>query len=171
MTRPTLIVFAHDRSAVVSPKVFMRTLLFATSKRGRVAESMYISVYRSDSRIDFTLGAYGDNNLVVNSGFFVGEDGFSTYHHFLLQDDTNPFRFTAGEYRLDFYIVLVGDRKHKKLFSQNLYVSSEEAAQLQNQDAGLFFSWSPSSSKYLSRLDLRPTSPNLDDLKKFFQST
>jgi hypothetical protein len=32
------------------PKVFLRTLLFATSKRGRVIESMHVALSRNETR-------------------------------------------------------------------------------------------------------------------------
>ena len=44
MTQPTVIYFGPDaprgREGSPPPKVYLRTLLFATSKRGRVIESM-----------------------------------------------------------------------------------------------------------------------------------
>lgn len=50
MTQPTVIYFGPDapRSRNVSPppKVYLRTLLFSTSKRGRVIESMHVTLSR-----------------------------------------------------------------------------------------------------------------------------
>jgi hypothetical protein len=42
MTRPALVGFLFDPPAG-EPKVFFRTLLFATGKRGHIVESLYLS--------------------------------------------------------------------------------------------------------------------------------
>ena len=48
MTQPTIIHFGSDSSRSAdeppTPKVYLRTLLFSTSKRGRVIESMYVAL-------------------------------------------------------------------------------------------------------------------------------
>jgi hypothetical protein len=49
MTKPTLIVFTHeelstpDRRTV--PKIFLRTLLYSTAKRGWVIENMFVNLH------------------------------------------------------------------------------------------------------------------------------
>jgi hypothetical protein len=53
MTQPTTIYFGPDgpkRSGSPSAKVYIRMLLFASSKRGRVVESMFVVITRNESR-------------------------------------------------------------------------------------------------------------------------
>jgi hypothetical protein len=78
MTQPTVIFFGPDSSRsqeLALPKVYLRTLLFATSKRGRVIEGMYIALSRNETRQNFNIWVYGDEKLVRGSGLFVGETG------------------------------------------------------------------------------------------------
>jgi hypothetical protein len=158
MTQPTVIFFGPDgaRSARVAtlPKVFLRTLLFSTSKRGRIVESMYITLSCEDIIQDFSVWTYGERNqLVRGSGLFVGETGVEANHHFLISKNTEPFNFIEGQYRLDVYAHLLGDRNRSLLFSQSLNVSAEEADAIGQNDAGLYFDWSPHETQYLTHLD------------------
>src|ERR1700738_3748386 len=106
MTQPTVIFFGPDGGTPVRdarPKVFLRTLLFSTSKRGRVVESLHVRLSRGESRQNFTIWVYGDDKLVRGSGLFIGETGVATNHHSLLPEDAPPFRFTAGIYLLEVF--------------------------------------------------------------------
>src|SRR5216684_1456715 len=75
MTQPTIIFFGADvprskRDAPL-PKVCLRTLLFATAKRGRVVESMHVALSRNETHQNFNIWVYGDQQLVRGSGLFV----------------------------------------------------------------------------------------------------
>src|SRR5271168_5665799 len=144
------------------PKVYLRTLLFATSKRGRVVESMHVALSRNETHQNFNIWVYGDERLVRGSGLFVGEAGISANHRFLAPRDGSSFRFTEGRYRMDVFAQLLGDRQRRMLFSQTLEVPREVAAQLAEPDCGLYFDWGPDSSCYLSHIDKRPPLPNED---------
>jgi hypothetical protein len=160
MTQPTVIYFgpdkAHDDSEVPPPKVYLRTLLFSTSKRGRVIECMYVALSRNESRQNFNVWVYGEKSLVRGSGLFVGETGVEANHHFLTPRDDNSFRFTAGHYTLEVFARLLGDSSNMRLFSQSLDISQEIAAALSEPDAGLYFDWGPDSSRYLPHIEKRP---------------
>jgi hypothetical protein len=158
MTQPTVIFFGPDgpRSArsETLPKVFLRTLLFSTSKRGRIVESMYVTLSCEDIVQDFAVWTYGERNqLVRGSGLFVGETGVEANHHFLISKHTDPFAFIPGLYRLDVYAHLLGDRGRTLLFSESLEISSENSDAIGDADAGLYFDWSPNEMKYLPHLD------------------
>lgn len=79
MTQPTVIFFGPDAARshdqIPLPKVYLRSLLFATSKRGRVIECMYVALSRNETRQNFNVWVYGDERLVRGSGLFVGETG------------------------------------------------------------------------------------------------
>jgi hypothetical protein len=153
MTQPTVIFFGPDSER--SSKVFLRTLLFSTSKRGRVIESTHVALSRNETHQNFNIWVYGDEKLVRGSGLFVGETGVSANHHFLMPDGSS-FGFTEGHYRVNVYAKLVGDRSPKLLFSQSLEISRDISLQLAEQNAGLYFDWGPDSSRYLTHIDKRP---------------
>jgi len=171
MTQPAVIFFGPDapRSAdrSPSPKVYLRTLLFSTSKRGRVIESMHVTLVRNETRQNFNIWVYGNERLVRGSGLFVGETGVEANHHFLTPHDGTAFTFVEGHYRMVVFARLLGDRKQTQLFSQELDISRETAASLEQPSAGLYFDWGPDSSRYLSDVDERPPSPRSD---KFLES-
>jgi len=171
MTQPTVIYFGPDapRSNIDSPlpKVYLRTLLFSTSKRGRVIESMHISLSRNETHQNFNIWVYGDQRLVRGSGLFVGETGVEANHHFLTPKDATSFQFIEGHYRMDVFARLLGDKKQTRLFTQTLEVSPELAAKLTEARAGLYFDWGPDSSRYLPHVETRPPSP---DPEKFLEA-
>jgi hypothetical protein len=143
---------------------FLRTLLFATSKRGRVVESMYVTLSRNESQHNFNVLVYGDDKLVRGSGLFVGETGVAANHHFLVPRDGSHFRFVEGCYRMQVFVQLLGSRGRALLFSQTLDIDREMAEQLQQEDCELYFDWGPDSLRYLPHVAKRPALPNKDFL-------
>jgi len=170
MTQPTVIFFGPDmprsRDEAVLPKVFLRTLLFSTSKRGRVIESMHVALSRNETHQNFNIWVYGDEKLVRGSGLFVGETGVAAHHHFLIPRDGSGFRFTAGRYRLEVFAHLLGDKVKTRLFSQTLEISPEAGDALAELSAGLYFDWGPDSSRYLPHVEKRPPSPDPEEFLK-----
>jgi hypothetical protein len=120
MTQPTVIFLGPDpprsHNKPPSPKIYLRTLLFSTSRRGRIIQSMYVALSRNETRQNFNIWVYGEERLVRGSGLFVGETGVEANHHFLTPKDANSFRFTEGHYRLDVFAHLLGDQKQTRLF-------------------------------------------------------
>ena len=171
MTQPTIIFFGPDtpRSShdPALPKVFLRTLIFATSKRGRVIQSMHVALARNETIQNFNVWVYGDEKLVRGSGLFVGESGVAANHHFLIPRDGASFRFTEGIYRVNVFAHLLGDRKPILLFTQTLEISQHLAKQLEEADAGLYFDWGPDSSRYLAHIDKRQPRPAPEDFLDF----
>lgn len=164
MTQPTVIYFGPDAPRSGNrrplPKVFLRTLLFATSKRGRIVESMHVTLTRNESRQNFNIWVYGDNKLVRGSGLFVGETGLTANHHFLTPDDGNTFQFLSGKYRMTLHARLLGDSRQRLLFSQELDIAPETSEALEVPGTGLYFDWGPDSSCYLQHVEKRPPSPD-----------
>jgi len=168
MTQPTVICFGPDMPRPGNPsppKVYLRSLLFATSKRGRVIECLYVTLSRNESRQNFNVWVYGGEKLVRGSGLFVGETGVEAHHHFLSPRDENGFQFTEGRYRLEVFARLLGDAKNVRLFSQVLEISRETAGEMRQPHAGLYFDWGPDSLSYLQHVEMRPPSP--DATEKF----
>jgi len=154
MSRPTTIFFGPDsRDDSSNPKIYLRTLLFSTSKRGRILESMHVSLSRNQTHQTFNIWVYGEEKLVRGSGLYVGETGVATNHHFLLPKDNSQFTFLVGTYRLEVFAKLLGDFRPVKLFNQMLEVSSEEAQKLTDGGSGLYFDWGPDSSRYHAHVE------------------
>lgn len=167
MTQPTVIFFGPDGTRnpqeLPLPKIFLRTLLFSTSKSGRVIESMHVALSRNEMHQNFNIWVYGDEKLVRGSGLFVGATGVAANHHFLCPRENNSFRFEEGRYRLDVYAQLLGARKSTRLFSQILEISQAIADQLKEPHTGLYFDWGPDSSRYLTHVEKRQPGPNAQD--------
>ena len=76
MTQPTVIYFGPDADQPggenPSPKVYLRTLLFSTGKRGRMIESLHVRIERGETAQNFNIWVYGEEKLSRGSGLFVG---------------------------------------------------------------------------------------------------
>jgi len=169
MTQPTVIFFGPDKPSVndrsTRPKVYLRALLFATSKRGRIIESMHVSIARAETQQNFNIWVHGERDkLVRGSGLFVGETGVAANHHFLTPKDGEQFQWRAGQYQLRVYARLLGDKKPKLLFHQQLEIGPDVAVQLEQPGAGIYFDWGPDSSRYLTHVDQNIPMPDLSRL-------
>lgn len=157
MTQPTVIWFGPDGGRRddfrCTSKIFLRTLLFATGKRGQIVEQMFIRIRINESSQTFNIWVYGDDKLARGSGLYVGENGVTCNHHFLLPSEAKDFQFRKGSYELEVHAVLLGRRKALNLFRVKLFVDEDQAIQLQENEAGLYFDWGPDSQSYHSHLD------------------
>jgi hypothetical protein len=152
MTQPSLVAFAFDLPQG-TPKVFLRTLLFSTAKRGRVVENMFIKMRRSESVQAFSMWGYGDEPpLVVGGGVYVPPEGMASYHHFLLRDDQTPFEFLPGEYAIEVYASILRQKSPLLLYRIQLSLSEQLATAIVNKEAGVIFNWGPESGQYLAHL-------------------
>lgn len=131
-----------------SPKVFLRTLLYASSQRGQIVESMYVRLRRAETGQTFSIWVYGEDSLARGSGLFVDRSGVVCNHHFLLHEDGTTFQFLPGDYDLEIYASLVGDDHAVKLFSTRLTISDQDAERLRSPDVGIYFDWRPESRSY-----------------------
>ena len=169
MTQPTVIFFGlespRSKEEVLLPKIFLRTLLFSTSRRGRVIECMHVALSRNEILQNFNIWVYGDDRLVRGSGLFLGETGIAANHHFLVPNDSTSFRFVEGRYKLEVFARLLGNKAQTLLFSQNLEISRDTAASLAEPKAGLYFDWGPDSNRYMPHVDQRPS----PDPEKFLE--
>ena len=172
MTRPTVIFFGPDRGTDGDsvPKIFLRTLLFSTSKRGRVIENMHVSLTRNETRQNFSIWVYGDGRLARGSGLFIGESGIATNHHFLAPQDKNAFRFLEGSYRLEVFASLLGCKKSILLFSQQLDIQNDLGLSLKEQDAGIYFDWGPDALRYIPHLEKAPPPSMPEDMLQMIRS-
>jgi len=174
MSRPSIIFLGPDGKSFESnlPKIYLRSILYATSKRGRIVENMFARLHRGETSQTFSVWVYGEGPLARGSGVFVGETGIACNHHFLLQDDSAPFSFLAGEYTLEVYASLVGDTTSSKLFSTRLTISQQQADKLREPGAGIYFDWRPESRSYFPSVRSMPqlqVSPSISDIRVSFR--
>src|SRR6266478_2627830 len=72
-THPAFIAMRYDFVGKKFPqaKIFLRSLLYSTGKRGRVIESLFLRVKEGRRNAEFSFWGYGDEGLVRGSGLFV----------------------------------------------------------------------------------------------------
>ena len=168
MTRPTTVYFGQDGGeGRQGLKIYLRTLLYATSKRGCIVEGMYVRLKRRETIQNFNVWVYGEKNLQRGSGIFVSENGFSSNHHFLLPHDGTEFSFLSGNYVIEVHASVIGEKSSRLLNSISLSVTPEQAEAIKSSDQGLYFDWGPEVGQYHSHLRPHPKNklpPLLQDI-------
>jgi len=153
MTKPNVVFFGYDFTPKITPKVFLRTLLFSTAARGIVIESMYVNVSNDGRTETFSFWGYGEtNNLVPGSGLFVDKTGLAANHHFVLSVDKPPFPFEEGDYKIDVFAKIVGKEKVLKLSTIDVTLTAEHAQALSGHD-GVLFELSPETQEYAGHIN------------------
>lgn len=162
MTRPAQVYLGPDGSLKAGPngrpKIFLRALLLAESKRGRVVESLYATLTHEETRQNFNVWVYGEDKLVRGSGLHVSDVGVVTNHHFLLPADFSDFRWKGGRYKLAVFAELLGDKNPIQLTSVFLEMSADEAGSITSMQCGMYYDWGPQAGRYISHLE-RPDVP------------
>lgn len=159
MTRPTVIYFGPDAGDEPSSKLFFRTLLFSSAKRGVVLEHLFVKLRRAETQQNFSIWVYGEKELSRGSGLFIGQEGIATNHHFLLPSDMAEFRFVAGNYELEIYGRTIGQRKNHLLHAASVSITQAEATKLYNSDNGIYFDWGPDSNCYQTLIKAKTSPP------------
>jgi hypothetical protein len=161
MTRPTIVFFGPDGKGG-RPKIFLRTLLYSTAKRGQIVENIFVKLRREESAQNFNVWVYGDNPLELarGSGLFISENGVACNHHFLLPMDATNFEFVSGNYILETYVSLAS-RNPMLLNKISLSVSEQQAADMKLRSAGIYFDWGPDSNHYNSHIEEPPIPPRI----------
>jgi hypothetical protein len=164
MTRPTVVFFGPDGHEHGISKVFLRTLLYSTGKRGIVLEHLFIRLRRGETQQNFNVWVYGEKDLARGSGLFVSQEGIATNHHFLTPADIRGFDFAAGDYEVDVFGKIIGKGAVLRLFTIRLSIDTHEAEQLRKTDHGIYFDWGPDGGRYQKKIEGR-RSKALDPLK------
>lgn len=163
MTLPATVYFGPDGGTDPGIKVYFRALLYSTSKRGWIVESMYIRVRRGETSQNFNVWTYGEKQLARGSGLYVGEVGVVANHHFLLPSDGTDFKFLTGRHVIEVYASCVADPSPRLLQTIQLDVSADHAAAIRSNENGIFFDWGPDAKTYHAHLRPHPK-PTLPDL-------
>ena len=160
MTQPTNLMLGPDGpNHAGPPKVHLRTLIYSSAKRGHVIENMFVRLLRGEHRQNFPIWVLGDQTLARGSGLFVGDQGVVANHHFLLPFDTEGYVFKAGEYQIEVVARLVGEKNARRLWSQTLTISQDDARRLLQPNNAIYFDWGPDSNRYSSRILSLPPKP------------
>ena len=156
-THPSFVAFRYDfvDKPVVQAKVFLRTLIFSTGKRGLVIESLFLRVREGTRFEEFSFWGYGDKDLVRGSGIFVPETGVVTNHHFNPLHTENLFRFSHGTYRLELAAKLVARKRLVSLWTIELDVPAGTYDTSIARETVVFFNWSPEEQRYISSVEKR----------------
>lgn len=159
-THPSLIAFRYDLIGTNAPlaKIFLRTLLFSSAKRGQVVESLFLRVQEGSRRAEFSFWGHGDKDLVGGSGMFVPETGVVTNHHFNPLETETPFLFAGGSYSLELVAKLIGSEKHQSLWRVNVEMPVGAFNTPIVREKAVLFSWSPEQNRYVSMIEHRPES-------------
>jgi hypothetical protein len=155
MTRPTIIFFGPDGGEGRHNKVFIRTLLYSTSERGKYIQNMFIRLQRGEMVQNFNVWVYDNNGLVRGSGLFVNKSGIACNHHFLLPRDGSNYDFLAGDYILQVYVETV-DESSRKIFERKLALSKSQHDEMLAKISGIYFDWAPNTQNYFSHVDESP---------------
>jgi hypothetical protein len=164
MTQPTSVFFGPDGRFYESNrnKVHLRTLLYSSSRKGQVLESMHVTLERGETKQNFSIWVHGQkDDLARGSGLFVTHEGVTLDHHFLLPPDGSDFKFLAGDYKLEVYAKLVDSSKPIHLYTISLAVKHHQAEQLKQKHVGLLFDWGPDQGNYYSHIYIK-TEPDFD---------
>jgi len=150
MTRPALVGFLSEEG---QPKIFMRSLLYATGKRGHIIESLYLKARRGQVLQVFDFWMYGESRAeLIGSGLKVGEDGIASNHYFLPPKDAS-FQFLAGRYVIEVHAKILAQRKPIVLSTVELVLSEEFTMAFADPSMGVLFTWTPESGGYRSDLN------------------
>jgi len=156
MTKPSTIFFGPDGRGSGEPKVYLRTLLYSTGKRGQLIENMFVRLRRGESGQTFNVWVCGEDRLARGSGLFVGVDGVTLNHHFLHPRDGTRFDFLPGTYTLEVFASLVGRSRPVPLGQTTLTLTPEQSEAIQSKKAGVFYDWGPDSGSYHAHIYDRP---------------
>jgi hypothetical protein len=157
MTQPTLICLKRETPSG-RPKIFLRTLLFTTAIKGRVIENMFLRVHQPFGTFAFDFWGHTEaGKLTLGSGLFVGPTGIACDHHFNPHLGSENFIFCDGQYRIEVFAAIVGEKQPTKLMEVAFTVDGQQAAELiQILDLELYLFWNADTMTYDGHLDRRP---------------
>lgn len=159
MTQPTIVYLGPDGSPVDESerhiKLYLRTLLYSSSRSRQTVESLYVNIQRGETKQNFSIWVYGDDKLSRGSGLSVGEEGVACNHYFLLPHDGSDFKLFSGVYTLKVYGKRVCDLKPRQLLVTELTITEQQATELKDINAGIYFDWGPDQQQYHAHVEVR----------------
>ncbi|HVZ17661.1 MAG TPA: hypothetical protein VG897_11120 [Terriglobales bacterium] len=148
MTKPALVFFGYDTVPKPIPKIFLRTLLYSTSARGKMIESMYAKLNRGSSEQVFSFWGCGEtNDISPGSGLYVGQSGVTMNHHFVLSVHHADYEFAPGRYTIHVFAKLAGADTPIELAQFDVALNEELAGALASRN-GVLFELDPDTQSY-----------------------
>lgn len=130
-------------------QVFVRSMLFATGKRGGVVENMYTRVRHGERAQNFSIWVHGNApNMTRGAGLHVGEAGVTANFHFLLRPDEQEFEVTAGTYSVELFARVLGHKGEVKISVSEVDVTPSMLG-MRGGSFGIQFDWAPDSGRYV----------------------
>ena len=155
MTRPTLLCLKRELPSAL-PKIFLRTCLFTTGSKGRVIEGMFLRVRHAQG--EFTFDFWGHTmetgKLTLGSGLPVGPTGVASDHHFNPREGSSiEFLYVPGDYQIEVFASIVGQRKANLLHEVNFSISSLQSVELiQIPTREMYLIWNADTRSYDSHV-------------------
>ena len=177
MTQPTQIAFLHYGMDIESIQIYLKTLIISTSRRGHIIENIFLKVHRGESVQNFNILVCGKkDNLSRGSGIYVDQGGVVYNHHFMLPKDCENYKFSSGNYIIEIYASILGEKKDFLLRALELVLSSDYVKNMK-EGKNIFFDWTPNTKTYSTSVHEAPSiskkekiSENLEIMQKYIQT-
>jgi hypothetical protein len=117
---------------------------------------MFVKLSRGEATQTFNIWICGEGSLGRGSGVYVGEEGITYNHHFVLPNDGTCYEFLPGDYKVEVFASLVGSTAPIRLSQIQLSLNDSLLAEMKNKDGGVFFDWGPDSAKYHPHVESIP---------------
>jgi hypothetical protein len=156
MTKPTALFFVRDGPGG-PPKIAVTALLYSTSKRGQVVESMFLRLERDGQVQAFNEWIYWEGSKVQLGGVKVGDEGRTTFDHFLMSRGAGNYDLRPGRYQVSIHARLVGRTAPVQLFRTGFTVDDEHASAVGPQGPGLALLLDPETGGYRVQLGPPPS--------------
>jgi hypothetical protein len=156
-THPSFVAIRYDfvDKPQAQAKIFFRSLLFCTGKRGAVVENLFLRVTEGRRQEEFSFWGHGDSKLTRGSGLFVPETGVVTNHHFNPTDSEKLFRFSGGVYSIELMATMVGRSREVSLWEITLEVPPGVFDSAIAANKAIFYNWSPKTRSYVMTVEDR----------------
>ncbi len=156
-TPPSIVFFGYDFSPDPVAKVFLRLLLFSSSRRLKRIESLYAEIEHAGVTETMSFWGYdAGNGLTPGSGLSVSHDGLAANHHFVRAQHSPDFEFLSGEYEIRVFAKEFGKASHSQLLKLKLELNEKLASTLKRRD-GVLFELDPATGHYFGNARPRDT--------------
>ena len=164
--QPTVIYFGPDNNPKSQDKVFLRTLLCVTGKRGHMIENMFARLRRGETQQNFNIWIYGDADLRRGSGLFIPDTGLATDHYIsYFRRMAFPFSFYRAIMMLKSLLLNLATMLNCFTQSVILKITPDLYKNFKQPGYGLYFDWGPDAGRYFAHV--RP--PPRTEIPRFLQ--
>jgi hypothetical protein len=156
-TQPMILAFVKEPGTFgnLRLKVFLRTLLVSTGKRGNVIESLYLRIKQGNQDWELSFWGYGEKDLVRGAGLFVPESGFATYHHFSPIGPLELLRLSSGPCSVRLMAKVLNQGPEKCLWKVDLLLPQTKSEDFGSIDEAVYFDWAHGERQYTVTVEKR----------------